>query len=562
MKRLSPAPLLLAAAMLVAAGVLPHGARADQPPPTRIYVVDVGHGNCVFVVAPSGEVMMLDAGPTRTADRVLKFMEQNDIRKIDYLLVSHFEDDHMGSTPRIAEKVPVGCFVDHDRSIVYGKDDNWWRQRRGPWFREGMGKQYDQSFDVYCAARAKSRHLVVKPGDRVPIKGLDVDVVCAAGKVITQPLEGGGQPNPACAAVDRRSEDDAEDGQCVGVVVRSGKFRCIDLGDLTWNTANKLFCPKNLIGPVDAYVITHHAQSLPKEMGDYYYGLSSCPPSEVQGFRPRVAILTLGGLGHKGGTPDAMKEVRGVPGLDLWETEFIREGGEKGQNGPEQQIASLGQPSDKVPYIALAANADGSFTTTNSRNSFTKKYPPLLPVARLTQLTLRVGDIEKAREFYGKAMGFKEAFPVKDSQGQAQGACFKVADDQFLEFLPAAAGQSEFRLERVSLLTPEIRQAQQVLRERGIAGRRHPDRRRRVICTWNSPIPTKPGSSSSSMCPTPGNGRPAARQTARGAFRRNCSTSAWRWPTARRRWRSMARSSASARRPAAGRPPATSAGST
>jgi competence protein ComEC len=56
---------------------------------TRFYFVEVGHRNATFVVAPSGETMLLDAGPTRAADPILAFMEQNGIRKIDYLVISH-----------------------------------------------------------------------------------------------------------------------------------------------------------------------------------------------------------------------------------------------------------------------------------------------------------------------------------------------------------------------------------------------------------------------------------------------------------------------------------------
>ena len=58
---------------------------------TTFYFVDVGHGNSTFVVAPSGEVMVLDAGPPQSAGRILDFMSQNGIAKIDYMLVTHFE---------------------------------------------------------------------------------------------------------------------------------------------------------------------------------------------------------------------------------------------------------------------------------------------------------------------------------------------------------------------------------------------------------------------------------------------------------------------------------------
>jgi len=30
--------------------------------------------------------------------------------------------------------------VDHGESVTYGKSDEWWYQRRGPWKRVGMGE--------------------------------------------------------------------------------------------------------------------------------------------------------------------------------------------------------------------------------------------------------------------------------------------------------------------------------------------------------------------------------------------------------------------------------------
>jgi competence protein ComEC len=340
------------------------------------YMVDVGSGNCVVVVSPSGQVMMLDTGTPEMAKRVLAFLAENGIKKLDYLLVSHFHPDHMGGAAKIIDTMPVAHVVDHGDSVEYGKSDDWWKQRRRPWFYRGEGKKYDESIDVYVAARNKTDHIVVKAGDRVPFDELKVTVVSAAGKVLLKPLPGAGKPNPAGAEFERRAEDDAEDQQSVGVVMRYGKFRFIDLGDLTWNIANALFCPKNMVGTVDAYVVTHHGQSLPRQMGEYYYGLSSCPPSEVKGLNPRVALLTLGRWGHQYGNSDALKLVHSMPGLDLWQTEFIRAGGELGWNGPEVCIANLGETDSKVPYIKLTAHADGSFTVTNNRNGFSKDYPP------------------------------------------------------------------------------------------------------------------------------------------------------------------------------------------
>ena len=52
---------------------------------------------------------------------------------------------------------------------------------------------------AYAELYGKAKHIVVKPGDKVPITGLDWRIVTSAGKVLKTPLPGGGKPNPACA---------------------------------------------------------------------------------------------------------------------------------------------------------------------------------------------------------------------------------------------------------------------------------------------------------------------------------------------------------------------------
>ena len=338
------------------------------------YLVDVGHGNAAFWVSASGETMMLDCGPGRAAGRIYDFMRQNGIAKIDYLVISHFEEDHMGAAAELSGKVPVTYWVDHGESVTAGKTDEWWKARRGPWWREGIAARDDANFEKLKAARARGRHIVVKPGDKVPIRGLDVTVVTGGGKELSRPLEGAGQRNPACSQVKDIHEDDAEDGQSVGVVVANGRFRFTYLGDLTWNSSRRLFCPSNKVGQVDVYLVTHHAQSMSNELGEYYHGLSCCSAAEVRGLSPRVGLISMGREGHGRGTADAIRTVLEAPGLDLWQTEKITGGGEAGFNGKEEMIANLGGRPAEVPYIKVEAHADGSFMVTNSRNGFSRSY--------------------------------------------------------------------------------------------------------------------------------------------------------------------------------------------
>jgi hypothetical protein len=296
----------------------------------------------------------------------------------------------MGGAAGLSEKVPIINWVDHGESVTYNKSDDWWMGRRQPWFREGTGKMDNARFDRYKAARAKGNHIVVKPGDRVPIKGIEAIVVTGGGKNLPGPLKGAGRPNAACAETQPRIEDDAEDGQSLGILVSVGKFRFINLGDTDWNPSYRLFCPNNLVGTVDVYLITHHAQSFSKSFGEnlkpvpggpdpklYYWSLSCCSPAEVWGLHPRVAVLSMGAEGHKAGDDEAMKTVEKSPGIEgMWFTQKIVAGGEAGHNPPDDYIANLGGPRpEKVPGIKLVANPDGSFQFTNMRNGFSKDYP-------------------------------------------------------------------------------------------------------------------------------------------------------------------------------------------
>ena len=58
-----------------------------------------------------------------------------------------------------------------------------------------------------------SKHLVVKPGDKIPFQDMDVEVLTAAGEQITKPLPGAGKPNPLCAAEPAPPDDVTENAR-------------------------------------------------------------------------------------------------------------------------------------------------------------------------------------------------------------------------------------------------------------------------------------------------------------------------------------------------------------
>ena len=51
---------------------------------------------------------------------------------------------------------------------------------------------------------------------------------------------------------------DPDNHQSVGVVISLGKFRTINMGDFTYNREKELMCPNNPVGTVDLYLTAHH----------------------------------------------------------------------------------------------------------------------------------------------------------------------------------------------------------------------------------------------------------------------------------------------------------------
>ncbi len=330
--------LLILAGLLLAAPVLGAAGKLD------IYFVDVEGGQATLIVSPAGQSMLVDTGwpghGGRDADRIAAAAHAAGVRQIDYLVITHYHDDHVGGVPQLAARLPVIHFVDHGASVESGKDA-------------------DELFAAYSKVREKGQHILARAGGKIPIQGIDVTVLAADGNVMPDPLEGAGAENGLCRDARLREKDSSENARSVGTLIRYGKFRLVDLGDLTWNKENELVCPVNRVGTVDVYLTTHHGFN------------ESGSPVIVHALRPRVAIMNNGA--RKGGSPDAWQTVRDSPGLeDIWQLHYAIEGG-TAHNAPAPFIAN---PDEKCSGFGLkiSAETDGSFTVTNARTAFAKTY--------------------------------------------------------------------------------------------------------------------------------------------------------------------------------------------
>src|ERR1700721_3097623 len=163
--------------------------------PLEIFFVDVEGGQATLIVSPSGQSLLIDTGwrgfQGRDADRIVQAAKAAKVKQIDYLLITHYHRDHVGGVTQLADQMKIVNFLDH-----------------GPNTEDS--KVVREDYSDYVKVIQRGEHTVLKPGDAVPIKGISVKVLTAAGDHISTPLEGAGQPNSYCASTPKRDPDTTE----------------------------------------------------------------------------------------------------------------------------------------------------------------------------------------------------------------------------------------------------------------------------------------------------------------------------------------------------------------
>lgn len=316
-------------------------APARKKPPLRIFFIDVEGGQSTLIVTPTGKSVLIDTGfaGSRDAGRIVAAAKAAQLKRLDYVLITHYHPDHVGGVSDLLKRMKVDIFVDH-----------------GP--NEDKNDYTRAAYTAYEKAIAHSHRMTLEPGQGLPLKGITFRVSAGAGKHISEPLPGAGEANRYCDSEATAPDDTSENSQSLGVLITYGRFQFLDLGDLTANKELEFLCPNNFIGTVDLYLSTHHGSA------------SDNPKALVWAVHPRVAIMNNGA--HKGGSAEAWQIIHDSPGLaGFWQLHYSVDSG-KDHNVNGDYIANR-DDADGF-FIEVTAGPDGSFTVLNSRNGYLKKY--------------------------------------------------------------------------------------------------------------------------------------------------------------------------------------------
>jgi competence protein ComEC len=324
-----------------------------------IYFIDVEGGQSTLLVTPAGESFLIDAGfpgdgtfaskpgdpsKARDAQRVLAATRDAGIARIDYLMLTHYHADHAGGVVELSQLLPIGTFIDHSAP---------------PAEADAGVPGTTAVYEGYLARRASGRHIEPKPGDRLPLRGVDAFVVSSGGATLTRPLNGAsftGGTNASCIGPGLPAQEKVENPRSTGVRVQFGNFAFLDVGDLSGAPLFALTCPNDLIGRADLYLVAHHA------------GLDAADPAIFRTVQPRVAVFNNGP--RKGGANETLATMHDLPEIDLWQLHRALATG--ALNTTDARIANLDETTSA--WIKVSANADGSFVVTNGRTGQSKSY--------------------------------------------------------------------------------------------------------------------------------------------------------------------------------------------
>jgi competence protein ComEC len=208
-----------------------------------VQVIDVGQGDSILLLGPGGSTMLIDGGEKNSGS--LTYLKAHNIERINMMVATHTDADHIGGLVDILNALPV------DEVVATGATANT--------------RTYEQFLDGIATAKAK--YTEVHRGDKLALDGMSFLVL-----------------NPGV-------DDKIKDANDSSIVLRTeyGPTSFMFMGDAEKQAENRIIASGL---PMQATILKvgHHGSS------------TSSSPAFLQAVQPKVAIYSAG-LNNKYGHP-------------------------------------------------------------------------------------------------------------------------------------------------------------------------------------------------------------------------------------------------------------------
>jgi competence protein ComEC len=191
-----------------------------------IYFIDVEQADATLLVSPSGKTLLVDSGRNWMGARIKAVMDEAGVTSIDYLVTSHYHEDHFGG---IDDLVELGVAVDQ----AYDRGDKA--------FLPDAKKTQETYIHYENAVGSGATHLM--RGETIPFDDDAVVTAISSGGVVL------GEANPTPA--------NDENDMSLSLLINFEGFQLFLGGDMEKPTEVKI-AELDLVKDVDIYKSNHH----------------------------------------------------------------------------------------------------------------------------------------------------------------------------------------------------------------------------------------------------------------------------------------------------------------
>lgn len=77
-----------------------------------VHFIDVGQGDSIFIKSPNGKNMLIDGGIKGAGQNVVRYLRDEGVEHLDYVLATHPDADHIGGLIPVLNSVSIKNFID------------------------------------------------------------------------------------------------------------------------------------------------------------------------------------------------------------------------------------------------------------------------------------------------------------------------------------------------------------------------------------------------------------------------------------------------------------------
>src|SRR5699024_6853476 len=96
----------------------------ELPKEMKVHFIDVGQGDSIYIKTPNDKHILIDGGRPEYGEKVVNYLEKQNVDKLDVMIATHPDYDHIGGLIEVMKQFEVGHIIDSGKvhnTKTYGR---------------------------------------------------------------------------------------------------------------------------------------------------------------------------------------------------------------------------------------------------------------------------------------------------------------------------------------------------------------------------------------------------------------------------------------------------------